>query len=416
MTREPTYKWWVVAMLWSVCLFNYADRQAIFSVFPVLKAQFGLSDVELGVVGASFMWMYALFGPVAGWLGDRFERKTIIIFALIFWSAATAATSLCHTFWELTLVRSLGGLGEAFYFPAAMSLISDYHGRKTRSRAMSLHQSSVYAGTITGGTVAGYVAQYYSWRSSFVLFGAVGCLLGIMLAALLKEPQRGQLDTGGEKTGTGYGGVRDGLKEIFRSRMVAVLCAVFVGANFVAVVFLTWMPSFLYRKFYMSLTMAGLNGTVFIQIAAVLGVLSGGMLADRLAGRHRGGRMLTQAIGLIGGVPFLFLTGWTRSLPLLMLAMTAFGYFKGLYDANIFASLYDVVEVRRRAAAAGILNSIGWLGGGLAPVVIARASESFGMSASISATCAIYFGIACLLLWGVKTHMSERPLKRSAGL
>ncbi len=401
-------------MLWSVCLFNYADRQAIFSVFPVLKAQFGLSDVELGVVGSSFMWMYALFGPVAGWLGDRFERKTIIIFALVFWSAATAATSLCHTFWELTFVRSLGGLGEAFYFPAAMSLISDYHGRKTRSRAMSLHQSSVYAGTITGGTVAGYVAQYYSWRSSFVLFGAIGCLLGIMLAMLLKEPQRGQLEPGGEQMGTGYGGIRDGLKEIFRSRMVAVLCSVFVGANFVAVVFLTWMPSFLYRKFHMSLTMAGLNGTVFIQIAAVLGVLSGGMLADRLAGRHRGGRILTQAIGLIGGVPFLFLTGWTRSLPLLMLAMTAFGYFKGLYDANIFASLYDVVDVRRRAAAAGILNSIGWLGGGLAPIVIAKASESFGMSASISATCAIYFGIACLLLWGVKTHMTDRPLKRSS--
>src|ERR1041384_1309887 len=135
-TRERSYKWAVVAMLWFVCMFNYADRQAIFSVFPVLKTQFNLTDVELGVVGSSFMWMYALFGPVAGWLGDRFPRKMLIIGALIFWSAATAATALCHTFWQLTLVRSLGGLGEAFYFPAAMSLISDYHGSDTRSRAM----------------------------------------------------------------------------------------------------------------------------------------------------------------------------------------------------------------------------------------------------------------------------------------
>ncbi len=423
MDRAKLYRWWVVGMLWFVCLFNYADRQAIFSVFPVLKTHLGMNDFELGIVGSSFMWMYALFGPVAGWLGDRFARKSIIIGALVFWSGATAATALCHTFWELTLVRALGGLGEAFYFPAAMSLISDYHSGATRSRAMSLHQSGVYAGTVLGGTLAGFVAQYYGWRWSFVVFGAAGSLLGLVLVALLREPKRGQ----SEPLSNGRGSVpkqlqsrarqqavvrdseregdalriREGLQEIFSNRMVAILMMVFIGANFVAVVFLTWMPSFLYRKFQMTLTMAGFNGTAFIQVASVLGVFSGGFLADRLANRRRGGRMLTQATGLIGGVPFLFLTGWTRSLPLLMLAMTAFGYFKGLYDANIFASLYDVVQVRRRAAAAGLLNSIGWLGGGIAPVAVAAASQHFGMSACISATSAIYFGIACLLVWGV---------------
>lgn len=412
MPREGAYRWWVVAMLWFVCLFNYADRQAIFSVFPVLKTQLGLSDVELGVVGASFMWVYALFGPVAGWLGDRFARKTIIIGALVFWSAMTAATALCQTFWELTLVRALGGLGEAFYFPAAMSIISDYHSAGTRSRAMSLHQSSVYAGTIAGAAIAGFVAQYYGWKWSFVLFGAIGCLLGVVLAALLKEPERGRLDEPAAMPAhaADIGMIREGLKEIFSRRMVSVLCLVFIGANFVAVVFLTWMPSFLYRKFHMTLSMAGLNATAYIQMASVLGVLSGGLLADVLRRRHKGGRMLTQAIGLIGGVPFLFLTGWTFSLTVLIVAMIAFGYFKGLYDANIFASLYDVVDVRRRAAAAGILNSIGWLGGGIAPVAIAKASESFGMSACISATSAIYLAIACLLFWGVRMYMREPAL------
>ena len=417
MEHRGSYRWWVIAMLWFVCLFNYADRQAIFSVFPVLKSQLGLSDVELGVVGASFMWMYALFGPVAGWLGDKFARKTLIIGALIFWSAVTAATALCETFWQLTLIRALGGLGEAFYFPAAMSLISDYHSGRTRSKAMSLHQSSVYAGTITGGTLAGFIAQYYGWKWSFLLFGVAGSLLGIVLMAWLREPERGASEQSGEAAmhAADAGMIREGLREIFRSRMVAVLMLVFIGANFVAVVFLTWMPSFLYRKFHMTLSMAGLNGTAFIQIASVLGVLSGGLLADALIRRHRGGRMLTQALGLIGGVPFLFLTGWTLSLPVLMIAMTAFGYFKGLYDANIFASLYDVVDVRRRAAAAGLLNSIGWLGGGIAPVAIAKASETFGMSACISATCAIYFGIACLLLWGVKTYMGGGMLGVALG-
>jgi MFS family permease len=416
MRQSEAYKWQVVAMLWFVCLFNYADRQAIFSVFPVLKSQLGLSDVQLGIVGASFMWMYALFGPVAGWFGDRFSRKGLIIGGLMFWSVVTAATALCHGYWQLTVVRALGGLGEAFYFPASMSLISDYHSGATRSRAMSIHQSSVYAGTITGGAMAGYIAQYYGWKWSFVIFGALGILLGAVLLGLLREPERGaseRVDT--ESHAIQRGGIREGLAEIFHNRMVAVLIAVFIGANFVAVIFLTWMPSFLYRKFHMTLSMAGLNGTAYIQIASVLGVLSGGLLADRLAGRRGGGRMLTQSLGLACGVPFLFLTGWTLSLPVLILAMAGFGYFKGMYDANIFASLYDVVTVERRAAAAGILNSLGWLGGGIAPIAVAAASERFGMSACISATSAIYFGIALLLLWGVRRYVRRNAFAGQTG-
>jgi len=105
-----TYKWWVVGMLWLVCFFNYADRQSIFSVFPLLRTELRLSDLELGIAGASFMWVYALFGPVAGWLGDRFSRKRLILGALVFWSLATASTALAHNLWQLTLCRALGGL------------------------------------------------------------------------------------------------------------------------------------------------------------------------------------------------------------------------------------------------------------------------------------------------------------------
>src|SRR6185436_6905971 len=91
---ERSYKWWVVTMLWFVCFFNYADRQAIFSVFPLLKSEMSLSDVELGIVGSSFMWVYAGFGPLAGLIGDRLPRKTLIISGLIFWSLITIATAL----------------------------------------------------------------------------------------------------------------------------------------------------------------------------------------------------------------------------------------------------------------------------------------------------------------------------------
>src|SRR4029077_4352425 len=127
-------------------------------------------------------------------------------------------------------------------------------------------------------------------------------------------------------------------------------------------------PSFLNRKFSMSLSMAGLNGTVWLQLASVAGVITGGVLADFLARRTPAGRMLTQILGLALGVPFIFLTGYTLSAPLLVLAMTGFGYFKGVYDSNIWAALYDVVPPARRATAVGLMNSIGWIGGGIASV------------------------------------------------
>lgn len=401
-------------MLWFVCFFNYADRQAIFSVFPLLKQEMGLTDVQLGVVGAAFMWVYAGFGAIAGIVGDRFKRKTLIIGGLIFWSFVTIGTALSVNYTQLVICRALEGFGEAFYFPASMSLLSDYHGKDTRSKAMSFHQSSVYAGTIAGGTVAGFMGQYYGWHSSFYLFGGLGILLGVVLIGLLREPLRGQSEVRAEIEDSSHvlldvrqGNILVGIKQIFSNPMVWILVAVFVGANFVASIFLTWMPSFLYRKFNMSLSMAGLNATVYLQIASVLGVISGGFLADKLAQTHRGGRMMAQSIGLILGVPFIFLAGWTISVPVLILALFGFGYFKGLYDANIWASLHDVVQPKNRATAVGFMNSIGWLGGGIAPIAIAYASTYYGMSACISATSALYLVFGLLLVFGIWKFMRK---------
>ena len=395
--NERNYKWLVVAMLWFVCFFNYADRQAIFSVFPLLKSEMGLSDVQLGIVGSSFMWVYAGVGPIAGLIGDRLQRKTLIIVGLVFWSLITIATALSTNYTHLIIFRALEGFGEAFYFPASMSMLSDYHSADTRSRAMAFHQSSVYAGTIAGGSIAGVMGQVYGWRSSFYLFGSAGILYGIVLLLLLREPSRKQVEVEIERHG-----VIATVRELFSNPMVRILTAVFVGANFVAMIFLTWMPSFLYQKFAMSLAMAGLSGTAYLQIASVFGVISGGIFADRLARRYRGGRMMAQATGLLLGVPFIFLAGWTLSVPMLILALVGFGYFKGLYDANIWASLHDVVRPELRASAVGFMNSIGWLGGGIAPVAIAAASERYGMSACISANSIIYLFIGLLLIYGIR--------------
>ena len=409
-------------MLWFVCFLNYADRQAVFSIFPLIKTELNLTDVQLGIIGASFMWVYAAFGPVAGWLGDRFRRKTMILGGLSLWLLVTGTTILSHTYAQLAILRAIGGLSEAFYFPAAMSLIGDYHGNATRSRAMSFHQSAVYAGSIAGGAGGALVAQHFhAWRANFVMLGSVGMILVFVILLFLREPERGQSESAeyiAEQTlaANSKASVFEGLKEIFGNNLVRIFILVFMGANFVAMIFMVWMPSFLFRKFRMSLSMSGLNGTFFLQIASVFGVITGGWMADLLAKRSKGGRMMTQAIGLMAGVPFIFLTGWTFSIPMLIVGMIGFGYFKGIYDANIFASLYDVVPLERRSAAAGILNSLGWLGGGFAPIAMAAASYRFGMGACISATCVIYFAVGSLLLWSARAlgRASRKPVAVSA--
>src|SRR5712692_4808481 len=319
-TESPRYKWYVVAMLWWIAFFNYADRQAIFSVFPLLKNEFGLDQVQLGLLGSSFAWVYGLCAPFAGGIVDRVRRKSAILGGLHAWSLICMATALSRNFSALVFFRAAEGLGETFYFPASMSLLSDYHGPASRSRALGIHQTSVYIGTIAGGFFAGLIGQHYGWRWSFIVFGGLGILLGVVLNRWLVEPKR-------EVAHTQAGG--------FLNPTALLLMAAFLCANFVALVLLSWMPAFLYEKFNLSLAASGLTATIYVQLASMAGSPLGGWLADSLRRKMPGGRMLVQAVGLICGAPFVVLCGWTRSVTLLIVALTAWGLFKGIYDANI---------------------------------------------------------------------------------
>jgi MFS family permease len=401
------YKWWVVVMLWLVCFFNYADRQAIFAVFPKLSAEFGFSKTELGLIGSAFMWVYAAGAPVAGFIGDRVGRKHLVLGGCLFWSFVTVTTGWCNRLWHFVTVRALEGFGETFYFPASMSIISDYHTGTTRSRAMSLHQSGVYMGTILGSWAGAWFAVQWGWRIGFYFFGIAGMILSLILYRFLLEPRRGQTEAAPVEA-TSRVDLRDALYDIFRTGTAVLLLIVFVGANFVATIFLTWTPTFLVEKFRFKLTTAGLSGTLFIHLASAISVPVAGWIADRCAGRRRGGRMLPQAMGLLLGAGFVMLVGKTTSVSTLIFAMAVFGACKGFYDAGIFASLYDVIPVRSRATAAGIMNTVGWGGGALGPLLTGwytqrggHGSEMANMSQFISGCGAVYLFCGVLLLVAV---------------
>jgi len=412
--RMP-YKWRVVGMLWWISFFNYADRQAIFSVFPLLEREMGLTTVQLGLLGSGFAWVYGLGAPFAGMVVDRFRRKTVILAGLHAWSLICMATVLSRNFRHLFLFRAAEGLGETFYYPASTSLISDYHGKETRSRALGLHQTSVYMGTIGGGYFAGLIAESYGWRLSFVVFGGLGVLLGFVLNRFLIEPPRGAAETPGAALIPAerltFGGF---LRLVGRTPTLLCLLGAFMCANFVAVVLLSWMPKFLFDKFHMGLAMAGLTATVFVQLASMAGAPVGGWLADTWRRRSPRGRMAVQAIGMFGGAPFVVVCGLTQSVGTLIVALTFWGFFKGLYDANIFASVFDVVPPAARGRAAGFMNMIGWLaGGGSAPLVIGIVASRSSLGTAMALASVVYIAAGLLLIAGMmllpKSEDHESP-------
>ena len=419
---SPRYKWSLVAMLWWIAFFNYADRQAIFSVFPLLEKEMHLTPVQLGLLGSSFAWVYGLFAPIAGSIVDRIRRRTAILGGLYLWSAICMATASARGFGALLFFRGAEGLGESFYFPAGVSMVSDYHGPETRSRALGFHQTSVYVGTIAGGVFAGWIAQSYGWRWSFIAFGGAGVLLGAVLNRFLREPAttdrlpdgRGSVDvlrllTRAVPKGQAEPRPSGSGVSLFSNPLVAILMGAFACANFVAVVLLSWMPKYLYDEFHMSLAAAGLTATIFVQLASMAGSPVGGWLADRLRARTPGGRIAVQAIGVFGGAPFVVLCGLTKSAVALMAALSLWGFFKGLYDANIFASLFDAIPPEARGTAAGFMNMAGWLGGGAAPVVIGFiASRTGSLGAAIAMAAAMYVLAGVLLVAGARSTTEGR--------
>ena len=420
---SPRYKWWVVFMLWWVCFFNYADRQAIFAVFPTLRAEFGFDTVELGLIGSAFMWVYAGAAPAAGFIGDRLRRKDLILGGCLFWSFVTVTTGWCSKLWHFVTVRALEGFGETFYFPASMSLVSDYHDRRTRSRALSFHQSSVYLGTILGSWVGAWFAEHVGWRFGFYLFGGLGMVLALVLYRFLREPARGEADAAAGEVPHAAAPVSlslgETLRVVFRSPAVPLLMLAFVGANFVATIFLTWTPTFLVEKFGFRLASAGLSGTVFIHLASAASVPVAGALADRLTRRFAGGRMLVQAAGLLAGAVFVVMVGRTADTTALILAMTAFGACKGFYDSGIFASLFDAIEPRARGTAAGLMNTVGWGGGALGPLFVgwaskygSRPTEVENMSDAIAFGGVIYLVAAALVAAALLLFARQRRRER----
>ncbi len=379
--RSDWYKWEVLLLLWMAYLLNQADRQVFNTVLPAIRDTLSLTDTSIGLIATLFNLCYALMVPIGGWAGDRFSRKWVVTFSILFWSFATMFTGLATTALMLVILRSVAtGGGEALFGPANYSLLGQYH-KETRARAMSIHQTAYYVGVILAGWLAGYIADKLGWQYSFILFGAVGVVWGVIMAIRLKDKVE---ETPSEKPAqTKKIGILDGFKVVFTTPTALMLTIGFSGLIFVITGFMTWVPAFLQEEFGQTQAAAGFNSMFYTYVAAFIGVLLAGTLSDKLAARSHKTRMLLQAFGLIAGAVFLFMMGGSTTLWVLYLSFAGWGFFRAFFDANTYTVLYDVTPAHLHASCSSAMITTGFAVGALAPVILGAMKDSLG---SLSAT------------------------------
>ena len=390
MTKQTSswYKWEVLLLLWMAYLLNQADRQVFNTVLPAIRDALNLTDTSIGLIATIFNLCYAMMVPLGGWVGDKFSRKWVVTIAILFWSVATMFTGLATGVIMLILLRSVAtGGGEAFFGPANYSLLGQYH-KETRARAMSIHQTAYYVGVILAGWLAGYIADKLGWEYSFIIFGAVGVVWGVIMAIRLKD-KKGDPDTKTSDSAVTSTeaetkvGLLDGFKTVFTTPTALMLTIGFSGLIFVITGFMTWIPAFLQEEFGQSQAAAGFNSMFYTYVAAFIGVLLAGSLSDKFAAKSNKARMLLQAFGLIAGSVFLFIMGGSRVLWVLYLSFAGWGFFRAFFDANTYTILYDVTPARLHASCSSAMITTGFAVGALAPVVLGAMKENLG---SLSAT------------------------------
>jgi sugar phosphate permease len=391
LKKAIPYKWELIIILWLAYFFNQGDRQIFNAVIPLIKKDMRLSDIELGMIATIFTIVYGCIVPFAGYASDFMKRKWIIFFSLLIFSIGTLFTGFSGGMLSLILIRGVvTGGGEAVYYPAATSLISQYH-QKTRAMALSIHQTSLYVGIVASGFVAAYIGERLGWRYSFYTFGLGGLVLVAYVFFRIKDvPQKEIIEN--------RPSIWVVAKNIFSKRTVWMLCLAFSGMVFVNVGYVTWMATFYYEEFHMSLSTAGFTSMFFHFGLAFFGVLIGGKLSDKFAIKRKKARLETEFIGLLLGAPFIFIMAYTSHLYISYAALAAFGFFRGIYDSNLFAALFDVIEPKYRASSVGVMTSFAFITGSFAPLLLGIIKTEYGLSVGIAFLSIVYLLAAILIL------------------
>jgi predicted MFS family arabinose efflux permease len=394
--------WLVVAVLFLIAGLNYGDRTAISSVFPLIRADLGLSDIALAAIGSVFLWTYAIGSPIAGAVADRMSRSRVILWSLAAWSVATALTGFTHSVSTMLGTRVLLGLAECFYLPAAVALIADHFEPRTRATAMGIHIAGLNAGLIAGGFTAGYLGDHFGWRINFFVLGAAGVILAIVARGFLQDaPQLGASPVERTKPNP-----LDAIR-LLREPVYAAIAVQSLLISTATWMFFNWLPLYFHETYGMSLAASGFSGTFTLQTAAMLGSAGGGYFSDKITGGTVPRRLLFMACCYLVAAPCLWAFLARPSVGLVSAAIFGYSLVRSVASSNEHPIVCTLLEPNLRSSAIGLMNTVNCLAGGTGVLIAGALKRDFGLAG-------VFAGVSSVVLMAAGIVLVAWARRRSA--
>ncbi len=333
-------------VLTALNLLNYADRNVLFAVQPLVQDEFHLSNAQIGYLTSAFLGFYMVAAPFVGPLADRYSRKLIIVLGALFWSGLTLLTAVTHTYTELLIRHTLVGIGEATFVTIAPTFVSDLFAENVRGRILGVFYLAIPVGSAAGYLLGGNLAPTHGWRFPFYIAAAPGFVLAL-LVLFLKEPERGQFDSLKEtpERGTILGLARN---PAFLTSTLGMAAMTFSLGGIQV-----WMPKFLYSERHYTLEAANFAFGIIIVIDGIVAALAGGWLGDFLLKRMKGSYYLVSAASMLLGIPVMIVALFAKG-PIMIPAIALAAFFLLLNTAPLNAAVINSVGAHIRATALAV--------------------------------------------------------------
>ncbi len=403
--------WTAVAVLWMAAASNYLTRTMLTTMRGSILEEIPMSDAQFGLLTSGFLWVYAFASPFAGFFADRFSRRLVIIISLFAWSVITWLTAYVKTFEQFFVLRTLLGLSQACYIPAAVALIIDFHRGPTRALAAGIHVTGMVAGSALGG-VGGWLAAEYGWSHAYMIIGVPNLALGVLLCLTLRDPPRegvGEPAAGGALPAIRLG---EALRSLAQPGAFYAMMACVGVQGAVSWMIIGWMPTQMREQFKMGQGAAGFSALGFLYLAQTIGLLAGGFWTDRRSLVNPRARIIIPALAIVCAAPAFWMTGWFPMIVFTLVSLSLWGLAMGFLGANMMPIICLVVDSRYRATAMGVLNFCAAVSGGLAVYGVGALRDA-KIGINLILTFAGFGAVLCaLFLWLVNNSVRKYgPMK-----
>jgi len=415
---SPGYANYVLGVLFVVYVFNFIDRQLLSVFIGPIKEEFGASDTQMGLlVGFAFALLYTFAGIPIARLADRSSRRNIIAIGLAVWSAMTVATGLVRNFAQLAIARVLVGIGEAAGSPPSHSLIADYFPLDRRATAFAIYTAGAFVGSALAYLGGGYLREYFDWRTAFIVVGAPGLLVALLVWLTVREPPRGASE---QRTGeVGSSTLGETLRFLARSRAWLLLMAGFSLVSVTSYAVLMWGFEFFGRVHDMAPISIGNWMGVIVGLGGSIGTVVGGRLFDKLVRDSATRALRIPVLVTLAGFPLGIYSLLAESAMVAIWCFFPFYLLLSVYLPAMYSNNQALARLHMRATAAAVmLFIVNIIGAGAGPLLVGALSDYFAAdygqdSIRYALVCSLLLGAVgtLLLLWSGRTL--EHDLQRA---